>query len=178
MPGVVRPSAANDGAQAAFRKLGPALAGWIWPLEDVQVTSVFGSRRGTFHDGIDLRAALGTPVRAVADGKVIYSGSQIGGYGKMVVLKHAQGLASVYAHNSSLRVRVGQKVGRGQRIALSGNTGRSSGPHLHFEVRYGVLALDPLRVLPGTRGGKMLGSQPPSGIPKKVESRRSVASSD
>ncbi len=143
------PSAADArSSEVAVRKLRPLLAKWQWPLDQVQVTSTFGHRGKDFHEGIDLRAAKGTNVYAVDAGKVIYSGEKISGYGRLIVIRHAGGLASVYAHNSELRVRVGEQVYQGQKIAVSGNTGRSSGPHLHFEVRYGVLALDPMKILP------------------------------
>ncbi len=143
------PSAADArSSEVAIRKLRPLLAKWQWPLDQIQITSNFGHRGKDFHEGIDLRAAQGTNVYAVDAGKVIYAGEKISGYGRLIVVRHAGGLASVYAHNSELRVRVGEHVDQGQKIAISGNTGRSSGPHLHFEVRYGVLALDPLKILP------------------------------
>ena len=74
--------------------------------------------------------------------------AQVFGYGKMIVIKHSQGIATVYGHNSKLLVERGDEVQQGQRIALSGSSGRSNGPHLHFEVRDGVLSVDPLEVLP------------------------------
>lgn len=119
-----------------------------WPLANVQVTSQYGDRGKEFHDGVDLRAARGTSVYASHAGTVLYSGSRISGYGRMVILKHPTGLATVYAHNTRNLVRQGQRVRQGQKIALSGNTGRSSGPHLHFEIRDGVTALDPMQFLP------------------------------
>jgi murein DD-endopeptidase MepM/ murein hydrolase activator NlpD len=119
-----------------------------WPLKKVQVTSNFGVRGGDPHEGIDLRASVGTPVYAAHDGVILYSGSGISGYGKLVVVKNAVGISTVYGHNSRLLVRKGQRVRRGQRIALSGSTGRSSGPHVHFEVRLGLKPVDP-RVLIG-----------------------------
>lgn len=119
-----------------------------WPLQSVAISSKFGPRERDFHEGIDLRAKIGTAVFASQSGKVIYSGRGISGYGKMLVIKHSGGFATVYAHNSKIYVKEGQRVKQGQKIALSGNTGRTSGPHLHFEVRKGVSAIDPLRVLP------------------------------
>jgi murein DD-endopeptidase MepM/ murein hydrolase activator NlpD len=124
-------------------KLRENVGEWRWPVNDVQITSHFGERSGNHHDGIDLRAGIGTPVYAASNGSVIYSGSRISGYGKMIVLKHEKKLSSVYAHNSKIYVKKGQKVRRGQLIALSGNTGRSSGPHVHFEIRQGVTAINP-----------------------------------
>ena len=122
-----------------------------WPLHTVQVTSNFGRRSRDFHEGIDLKAHVGTPVYAAQEGKVIYAGARIRGYGNMVVIKHAYGLATVYAHNSHLLVHKGEQVKLGQKIAVSGNTGHSTGPHLHFEVRHGVSAVDPARLVPMTR---------------------------
>ncbi len=124
------------------------LMGWRWPLDDVTITSGFGERDRGAHEGVDLRARSGTPVRASAAGSVVYAGRGITGYGRLVVLRHPGGLFSLYAHNSRLLVRDGARVKRGQRIALSGRTGRASGPHVHFEVRHGERPLDPELWLP------------------------------
>jgi murein DD-endopeptidase MepM/ murein hydrolase activator NlpD len=101
----------------------------------------------SFHDGIDIAAPEGTPIRAIEDGEVIYS-DQLRGYGNMVILRHANGIISVYAHNESNLVREGQSVARGEVVARVGSTGRVSGPHLHFEIRKNNAAQDPLRYLP------------------------------
>ncbi len=119
-----------------------------WPLEQVAITSSYGKRGRVFHEGLDLKASTGTPVLAAQDGTVIYAGRKIRGYGNMVVIRHSPALSTVYAHNSRLLVKAGQLVRPGQRIALSGNTGRSSGPHLHFEVRHGTSPVNPLQFLP------------------------------
>lgn len=121
---------------------------WAWPLATLQVTSPFGDRRGRFHDGVDLRAPMGTVVYAVDDGMVIHSASNIRGYGRMVLIRHDSGLISVYAHNSRNLVKSGQRVRKGQRVALSGRSGRTSGPHLHFEIRRGLIPIDPMEFLP------------------------------
>ncbi len=121
---------------------------WVWPLKKVALTSPFGQRGHEFHEGIDLRAKRGTPVYSVSDGRVIYAGSGIKGYGKMLVIKHWGDFNTVYAHNSKLLVKRGQRVKKGKKIALTGSTGHSSGPHLHFEVRKGVVALNPVKILP------------------------------
>jgi len=96
-------------------------------------------------------------VVAANDGKVLYAGRKIAGYGNMVVIRHGFGFSTVYAHNSKLMVRRGQRVKCGQRIALSGATGKASGPHLHFELRHGTEAVDPFKVLvqPGRRIAKI-----------------------
>lgn len=121
-----------------------------WPLDPATVTvgSPFGPRGGRAHDGIDLPAPLGTPVYAAADGVVIYAGDVIRGYGNMVVLQHGGDLLTVYAHNSVLLVHQGQSVRAGDRLALVGQSGRASGPHLHFEVRQAQIPRDPVTWLP------------------------------
>ena len=113
--------------------------------------SPFGSRWGRVHDGIDI-AVLGTDeVRAALPGVVTAVGYLPGyeGYGNVVKLRHARGLATMYAHLASAGVRVGQDVERGQRIARAGCTGSCTGPHLHFEVRVNGRLVDPLRYLEG-----------------------------
>lgn len=123
----------------------PSAAGFIWPV-DGAVVSGFGMRGGRMHEGIDITAASGTPIRAAAAGTVIWSGWR-GGYGNAVVIDHGDGLATLYAHASALLVEVGQFVSQGTTVALVGSTGNSSGPHLHFEVRVNGSAVDPLLYL-------------------------------
>ena len=116
------------------------------------VTSKFGFRispftqRPVMHAGLDIAAAPGTEVRAPADGVVSFSGFDAG-YGKLVSLDHGYGYVTRYGHNSKIFVSVGQKIKRGQVIALVGNTGRSTGPHLHYEVRVGGLPVDPVNFI-------------------------------
>lgn len=134
------------------QKVRALVQGWQWPLARVNVTSQFGERGASFHEGVDLAAAVGTPVLATEQGKVVFAGSKIRGYGLMVILKHPQtGLLSVYAHLSRFAVKTGQNVKRGQKIALSGKSGRATGPHLHFEIRRGVVSYDPRHLLGPTR---------------------------
>ncbi|HOB92126.1 MAG TPA: M23 family metallopeptidase [Bacillota bacterium] len=95
-----------------------------------------------FHNGIDIAVSVGTPVKATADGVVILSGTS-GGYGLTVIIDHGYGVQTLYAHNSRLLVKAGEVVTRGQVISYSGNTGVSTGPHLHYEVRVGGKAVDP-----------------------------------
>lgn len=123
----------------------PSSAGLIWPCDGV-VVSGFGMRWGRMHEGIDIGCAYGTPNRAAAAGTVIYAG-WLGGYGNLVVVDHQNGLSTAYAHASSILVGVGQSVSQGQTVSLVGSTGRSSGPHLHFEVRVNGVAVDPLLYL-------------------------------
>lgn len=120
-----------------------------WPLRG-QLTSEFGPRNGSFHDGIDIAAPLGTPVQAAATGRVVFSGT-LRGYGKVVILKHENGFNTVYAHHSRNLVKTGASVQRGETIGTVGQTGRVSGPSLHFEVRSGRKARDPLHYLPKSR---------------------------
>jgi len=121
-----------------------------WPLTTVAVVvgSPFGARWGKPHEGIDLPAPIGTPVFAAADGTVVYAGHGIRGYGNLVVIKHPGELLTVYAHNSALLVSQGQPVRAGDRIALVGQSGHATGPHLHFEVRSGQIPRDPMPYLP------------------------------
>ena len=118
-----------------------------WPVRG-DLTSPFGPRNGSQHDGIDIRAAEGTPVYASADGLVVHSSRGVPGYGNLIILKHPAGRSTVYAHNRTLKVRVGDRVRAGQLIAEVGATGRATGPHLHFEVRQDGRPTDPLEWLP------------------------------
>jgi murein DD-endopeptidase MepM/ murein hydrolase activator NlpD len=124
---------------------GVSASGLVWPV-DGPVTSGFGMRWGRMHEGIDIAVPTGTAVRASASGTVIHSG-WLGGYGNLVVIDHGNGLATAYAHNSSLLVSVGQGVTQGETVSLAGSTGNSSGPHVHFEVRVNGVAVDPLLYL-------------------------------
>jgi murein DD-endopeptidase MepM/ murein hydrolase activator NlpD len=124
---------------------GVSSAGLVWPVSGA-VTSGYGWRWGRMHEGIDIAVGTGTPVVAAAAGTVIQAG-WLGGYGNLIVVDHGNGLATAYAHNSSLAVAVGQAVGQGQVLAYSGSTGHSSGPHVHFEVRVNGAAVDPLGYL-------------------------------
>ena len=135
--------------QAAQAKLGtggtPSASGLIWPVLG-PVTSPFGWRWGRMHEGIDIGAGSGTPIRAAASGTVIYSG-WLGGYGNLVVIDHGGGLSTAYAHQSSIASGNGQLVTQGQVIGYVGSTGHSTGPHLHFEVRVNGVPQDPLGYL-------------------------------
>jgi murein DD-endopeptidase MepM/ murein hydrolase activator NlpD len=120
--------------------------GFVWPVNGT-INSSFGRRGASFHDGVDIAAPEGTAIRAVERGEVIYS-DKLRGYGNIVIIRHPQGIASVYAHNESNLVREGQTVARGDVIGRVGSTGRVTGPHLHFEIRKNNAAQDPLRYLP------------------------------
>jgi murein DD-endopeptidase MepM/ murein hydrolase activator NlpD len=120
-------------------------AGYVWPVHGV-LTSYYGWRWGRMHEGIDIAVSNGTPVVAAAAGTVIVAG-WMGGYGNLVVVDHGGGVSTAYGHNTSVAVGVGQQVAQGQLIAYSGNTGHSTGPHVHFEVRINGAAVDPLGYL-------------------------------
>jgi len=122
-----------------------------WPVASPRLSSLFGTRWGKPHEGIDMAAPTGTPVFAAANGEVIYAGDQVRGYGNMVVLKHSGDLVTVYAHNSLLLVHTGDRVAVGQEIARVGDTGHSTAPHLHFEVRRGEIPQDPIPLLPALK---------------------------
>ncbi|MFE3490910.1 peptidoglycan DD-metalloendopeptidase family protein [Streptomyces griseus] len=115
-------------------------SGWSAPLANANVTTQYrasgASWSSGYHTGSDFQAASGTPVLAIGPGTVVSAGNS-GSYGNEVVIKHEDGMYSQYAHQSSLNVSVGQTVTGGQQIGLSGSTGNSTGPHLHFEVRTG-----------------------------------------
>lgn len=106
-------------------------------------TSPFGPRWGRFHYGIDIANSVGTDIKA-ADGGVVTRAGRAGSYGNLIIIDHQNGTSTRYAHLSRIDVKVGQTVEQGQSIAKMGNTGRSTGPHLHFEVRVGGKAVNPL----------------------------------
>ncbi|MDZ7710929.1 MAG: M23 family metallopeptidase [Roseovarius sp.] len=113
-------------------------------------TSGFGMRWGRLHAGTDFAAAHGTPIYATADGVVTHAG-WLSGYGQLVKIKHAFGIETRYAHQSRIRVREGQRVSRGDRIGDMGNTGRSTGTHLHYEVRVDGKAINPMTYIKAAR---------------------------
>ena len=119
---------------------------FIWPVKGV-VSSEYGRRWGTFHNGIDIRAPFGSKIKAVRSGKVIHSGHEPG-YGNTVIIYHGRGFSTVYAHASKLLVTKGMRIQRGEPIARIGSTGRSTGPHLHFEIRRFEEPQNPINYLP------------------------------
>jgi murein DD-endopeptidase MepM/ murein hydrolase activator NlpD len=129
---------------------GPALGDgtFIWPVSG-SITSPFGSRTDpitgatAFHAGIDIGASCGTPIKAAGTGVVLSAGATTGGYGNMTLLNHGDGLSTLYGHQSSINVSAGQSVTQGQVIGYVGSTGKSTGCHLHFEVRVNGNPVDP-----------------------------------
>ncbi len=124
------------------------------PIKYTKISSKFGFRIHPiknvrrFHKGIDLKAQRKTPVYATADGVVTYVGGSIYvGYGRMIVISHAYGMTTTYAHLNKILVKRGDIVFKGNKIALSGNTGISTGPHLHYEVRYANKVLNPINFI-------------------------------
>ncbi len=123
----------------------------IWPTEG-WVTSPFGSRRSPFtdrrdfHKGLDIANRPGTPIYAPANGEVVFTGTD-GAYGNTLLIRHSDGLTTRYAHLRNAAVKQGQKVTRGELIAYMGNSGRSTGPHLHYEVRLNGVCVDPKRYI-------------------------------
>lgn len=121
------------------------LGEFVMPIEKRQVTSCYGYRRrfGRMHYGTDLKVHIGDTVRAAFSGKVRISSYERGGYGVYVVMRHTNGLETVYGHLSRSLVKEGAIIKAGEPIALGGNTGRSTGPHLHFEARFMGIPLNP-----------------------------------
>lgn len=121
------------------------------PLKDsFRYTSGFGKRWGRMHEGTDFAAAYGTPIYATADGVVTFAGWQ-SGYGRLVKIQHEFGIETRYAHQSKLLVKVGQRVSRGEQIGAMGNSGRSTGTHLHYEVRVNGRAVNPMTYIKAAR---------------------------
>lgn len=141
-----RPVDANTYASRDPRGRSAGAASFSWPVHGVLI-SEYGMRRGAHHDGLDIKAPAGTVVRAAEAGRVIHADASLSGYGKLVILKHAGRLSSVYAHNRKLLVGVGQFVEKGDAIAEIGQTGNASVPHLHFEIRSDGSPRDPLEYL-------------------------------
>ena len=141
-------SARSASAGAPTAAPGPVRRGsgaMIWPLNG-PISSPFGPRWGRTHSGLDIAVPIGTPVRAAMAGRVTIAGP-MGGYGNYACITHAGGLSTCYAHNDSVNVSEGQSVKQGQVIAQSGNSGNSTGPHLHFEVRQSGSPVDPMGYL-------------------------------
>ena len=122
----------------------------IWPV-DGRLMGSFGQRidpfsgEGAYHTGVDISAPIGTPVRATADGIVTHAGWSSGGYGRLVVVEHANHVRTYYAHLSRVAVMDGQEVRRGELIGGVGTSGRVTGAHLHYEVRVGNAPVNPYR---------------------------------
>lgn len=134
------------------RKLKSEVTPTGWPVDGGWMSSGFGLRadpftgRQTYHEGVDIANKLGSPIRAMAAGVVVHAGHK-DGYGLMVEVKHDHGMSTRYAHAKELLVQVGDKIERGDDLALVGSSGRSTGPHLHFEVLQNGRPINPARFL-------------------------------
>ena len=147
-------------AEAKARELGMdeiagTVGGYAWPCSSIRwITSMFGGRQSpggigsTNHKGVDIGTPMGTPVLAAKAGTVTWA-SWNGGYGNCVIISHGKGNSTLYGHLSGYNVSVGDQVSQGQVIAYSGNTGNSTGPHLHFGIMEGDTWVDPLNYLTG-----------------------------
>ena len=134
-------------APAAVPRPPPASGGFVWPVKG-KVVSAFGAKtKGLHNDGINIAARRGTPVRAAENGVVAYAGNELRGFGNMLLIKHAGGWITAYAHNEELLVKRGDKVRRGQIVARVGSSGSVTKPQLHFELRKGKQAVDPRKYL-------------------------------
>jgi murein DD-endopeptidase MepM/ murein hydrolase activator NlpD len=126
-----------------------ALPTFRWPVRGKVITSYGAKTNGKANDGINLAVPEGTPVKAAEDGVVAYSGNELKGYGNLVLVRHANGYVTAYAHASELLVKRGDTIKRGQVIAKSGQSGEVGSPQLHFEIRKGSNPVDPLQFLNG-----------------------------
>ena len=135
--------ATDEIVEVGTRNVGIGTGEFAAPLNSYTFTSAFKYRWGRLHGGVDLAVDEGTPVYAADNGKVIVAEDSGNGYGSYIILDHRNGFKTLYGHNSQLLVSVGDVVGKGEKIALSGNTGNSTGPHLHFEVQVNDEKVDP-----------------------------------
>lgn len=122
--------------------------GFDWPVHGQIIEGYGTGANGTHNDGINIAARPGEPVRAADAGIVAYAGNELRGYGNLVLIKHSGGYMTAYAHNAQLLVRRGDAVKRGQEIAKAGSTGTVDTPQVHFEIRQGTRAIDPISLLP------------------------------
>jgi murein DD-endopeptidase MepM/ murein hydrolase activator NlpD len=126
-----------------------ALPTFRWPVRGRVITAYGAKTNGKQNDGINVAVPEGTPVKAAEDGVVAYSGNELKGYGNLILVRHSNGYVTAYAHASELMVKRGDTIKRGQVIAKSGQTGEVGSPQLHFEIRKGSSAVDPLQFLNG-----------------------------
>jgi murein DD-endopeptidase MepM/ murein hydrolase activator NlpD len=138
----------------------PAILGSVREIKSDNISSDYGNRIGPFsglhenHDGLDIPAQLGSPILAAGKGTVVFS-AYVPGYGNLIEIDHGQGVVTRYGHASELLVKTGEIVEQSQKIATVGSTGKSTGPHLHFEVSKGGISIDPklLFLIEGKKSG-------------------------
>ena len=144
----------NEVILVGTKKSTASTGSYAWPTKNVYITSYYGWRtvfgKREYHYGIDLRAAVGTSIYAADGGEITFAGTQ-SGYGKLIIIRHDNGDLTYYAHLNSFSVKKGDRVYKGQLIAKSGQTGRVTGPHLHFEIRKNGVRVDPEKYLPKLR---------------------------
>jgi len=146
-------SVAEPPATAVAEPAGPVTRkiAFVEPVKGYTVNSRFGIRtlngRTRPHEGVDIAAPQGTGVYSAAEGEVLRTGYDAGGYGRFIEIRHPNGMSTLYGHLSRVDVATGDRIGSDERIGLVGTTGRSTGPHLHFEVRRGDRQIDPTRVM-------------------------------
>ena len=121
---------------------------FAWPLKGTIVSKYGTIGKGRNNDGINIKATLGAAVKAADSGRVAYAGNELKGFGNLILIKHDDGWVTAYAHNDRLFVKKGQRVRKGEKIAAAGSTGSVNSPLLHFEIRSGKKALNPLNYLP------------------------------
>jgi murein DD-endopeptidase MepM/ murein hydrolase activator NlpD len=142
------PDTRNETNAAAAEPVGAAPS-FRWPVRGRVITAFGAKTNGQQNDGINLAVPEGTAVRAAEDGVVAYAGNELKGYGNLILVRHANGFVTAYAHASEISVKRGDQVRRGQVIAKSGQTGSVTSPQLHFEIRKGSSPVDPMQHLPG-----------------------------
>jgi murein DD-endopeptidase MepM/ murein hydrolase activator NlpD len=146
---VLTPAADTPAADSGAKTADAAAPGFRWPVRG-RIIAGFGPKtNGQQNDGINLAVPEGTPVKAAEDGVVAYAGSELKGYGNLVLIRHPNGFVTAYAHASELMVKRGDTIKRGQVIARSGQTGTVTSPQLHFEIRKGSAPVDPTQYLAG-----------------------------
>ena len=145
------PTAASAAASAAAATAASATKLFGWPLQGAVRRGFTARSESDYHDGIDIRAAEGTAVRATAAGKVLFAGAEPRQFGNLVVIDHGNGWTSSYAFLSRITVSENEEVRAGERVGLSGKTGRAKGPELHFELRRNNRPVDPAEELPEAR---------------------------
>ena len=140
-------SAKRPTAPSTVPRPPPARGGFVWPVQGKVISSFGAKSKGLHNDGINVAAPRGTSVRAAENGVVAYAGNELRGFGNMLLIKHAGGWITAYAHNEKLLVKRGDKVRRGQIVARVGSSGSVTRPQLHFELRKGKQAVDPRKYL-------------------------------
>ncbi|OIQ89987.1 murein hydrolase activator NlpD precursor [mine drainage metagenome] len=151
-PAAAEPAPAAAAAEAAAVPSAPppppeSGQGFLWPVKGRVIDPFGAAGKGVHNDGINIAVSKDTPVRAAQDGVVVYAGNELRGFGNLLLIKHANGWTTAYAHNDRLMVRRGETVRRGQEVALSGDSGGVTEPQLHFEIRHGTRAVNPETLL-------------------------------